>query len=131
MTPTYSTRRPIAQGDMIEPIMPSPPKQKPRVDPPTAALVSWADAIPSVFDAIGPPGDFGYGTKRGMALSDLLFAYRGIKRGESIPTSQVSAMMREIESVTWPKDVKRCLPAFYSALKTLQDREQDLIESEW
>src|SRR5690554_5447759 len=104
--------------------MPSPSQVKAKAVPPSEALVEWANAIPPVFDAIGPPGDFGYGTKRGMALHDLLTAYRSVIHGKSIPTSQVSAIMREIESVSWPKDVKRCLPAFYKALKHLQDREQ-------
>lgn len=101
------------------------------------AMERWSNAVAEVIEGIGPPGDFGYGTKRGDALHRLINivdSFYALKCGRAQWTDRkrLRAIVVTRESVnavaelSWPRDVRNRLPRFYTALDGLQ-RETELL----
>lgn len=106
-------------------------------NPVLVAVWGWAQRVPELIEAIGPPGDFGYGSRRGMALHDAINLYRkicGAKRDSC--GVRVDAMLdamarveRELRAVRWPRDVERRLGRLYVALDRLTEARAAIEEA--
>ena len=96
-----------------------------------AAQRKWAQVIPDLIDGIGPPGDFGYDSKRGRVLHSCIRLYdvvwRDCDAGRRANIKLMHLTTKALEELSWPKDVRNRLPKFYVALSRLQDADRELV----
>ena len=85
------------------------------------ALKAWAEIVPDIFRTIGPPGDYGYGTKRGVALEDLMTLSDSIwAEPHNVGPLTVRLATARLSETKWPKDVANRMPRYHVELLKLQ-----------
>lgn len=100
--------------------------------------------IADMIEAIGPPGDYGYSSKRGRVLhawldiSDqcwqVVSAWDKEHRLPRLARVQawaesVDPRLKALQDLTWPRDVQRRLPRFYSATYRIENGLKKIREA--